>query len=65
MIRVSVNISDDTAAALREVASDKGVSITESLHRLIGYGIIAYRADKDSAEVVLNSNRQVEQVVVL
>ncbi|MCA1671784.1 MAG: hypothetical protein LC799_06125, partial [Actinobacteria bacterium] len=51
--RLSVNISTATADALREVSHDKGVSMTEAVRRLIGYGIVVYRAVRDGGEVLI------------
>lgn len=38
MIRLQVNISDGTSNALRTLAEREGVSCTEALRRLVGYG---------------------------
>ena len=34
-IRLNVNMNDETAAALREIAAEKGVSYTEAVRRAI------------------------------
>lgn len=38
MIRLEINISDDTEAALRKLVAREGVSYTEAVRRLVGYG---------------------------
>lgn len=63
--RLSVNISTATAEALREVSRDKDVSMTESVRRLIGYGIVVYRAVRDGGEVLIRRDDKAERLILL
>lgn len=63
--RLSINISAVTAGAVREVSRDKGVSMTEAVRRLIGYGIIIYRAVGAQKEVLIRDEVGVTERIVL
>lgn len=63
--RLSVNISRATADALREVSTDKSVSMTEAVRRLIGYGIVVYRAVRDGGEVLIRRDDHAERLILL
>lgn len=45
--RLSVNINDHTAAALRRVRDRDGVSLTEAVRRLVGYGAVVDQTIRD------------------
>lgn len=62
--RLSVNISQDTLGALLEVATDRGISMTESLRRLVGYGILVYQVDRDGGDALLRQNGRLERIVL-
>jgi hypothetical protein len=63
--RLSVNISRDTLEALQEISNEKGVTITEALRRLVGYGIIVYRANRDKKDVLLRRDNKTERLVLV
>jgi hypothetical protein len=63
--RLSVNISRDTFDALQEIASDKDITITEAVRRLIGYGIIVYRANRDGYEILLRRDGKLEKILLV
>lgn len=63
--RLSVNISTATAEALRELSRDKDVSMTEALRRLIGYGIVVYRAVRDGGDVLIRRDDKAERLILL
>lgn len=63
--RLSVNISRDTVEALQEIASDKFITMTEAVRRLIGYGIIVYRANRDGHEVLLRRDGKLEKILLV
>lgn len=63
--RLSVNISTATAEALREVSRDKDVSMTEAVRRLIGYGIVVYRAVRDGGDVLIRRDDKAERLILL
>ena len=63
--RLSLNISRDTVEALQEIASDKSITMTEAVRRLIGYGIIVYRANRDGYEVLLRRDGKLEKILLV
>jgi hypothetical protein len=63
--RLSINITKDTLSALREITNDKAITVTEAVRRLIGYGIIVYKADKDGHEILLRTNQKQEKVILI
>jgi hypothetical protein len=63
--RLSVNISRNTADALQEIASGKDITMTEAVRRLIGYGIIMYRANRDGYEVLLRRDSKLEKILLV
>lgn len=63
--RLSVNISRDTLEALHEIATEKSITITEALRRLVGYGVIVYRANRDGHEVLLRRDSKTERIVLV
>ena len=63
--RLSVNISRDSAEALQEISSDKGITMTEAVRRLVGYGIIMYRANRDGYEVLLRRDNKLEKILLV
>lgn len=62
---LSVNISSSTTDALREIARDKGLTMTEALRRLVGYGIVVYRAVRDGNDVLIRRGDKIEKIVPL
>lgn len=66
LTRLSVNISQETLKALEEVANDKGISMTEAVRRLIGYGIIVHRSIRDGNDVLIRKgHNKLERIVIL
>jgi len=63
--RINVAISPDTVAALENVIEREGVTLTEALRRLIGYGDFVYRAVKENDEQVLIAGAEGTREVVL
>lgn len=63
--RLSVNISRDTVGALQEIASDRCITMTEAVRRLIGYGIIVYRANRDGYDVLLRRDGKLEKIFLV
>ena len=65
-VRINVNISPSTQRALEQVIDREGVTLTEAVRRLVGYGDLLYQADRvDGADVLIRSGMQVEKVVLL
>jgi hypothetical protein len=63
--RINVAISPDTVAALENVIEREGVTLTEALRRLIGYGDFVYRAVKENDEQVMIAGTDGTREVVL
>lgn len=63
--RISVNISQATADALALIATDKRISVTEALRRLVGYGAVVYRATREGHDVLIRRGNQTERVVLV
>jgi hypothetical protein len=64
--RINVTVNPDTLAALQKVIEREGVSLTEAVRRLIGYGDVMYRAVReDGEEVLLRKGSSTRCVVIL
>jgi len=64
--RINVAISPDTIRALEQVIEHEGVTLTEALRRLIGYGDFVYRAVRQRGEqLFLNGPEGTREVVLL
>ena len=63
--RINVAISPDMVRALEHVIEREGVTLTEALRRLVGYGDFVYRAVKDNEEQLLVKGTEGTREVVL
>lgn len=63
--RINVAVSPDTVNALENVIEREGVTLTEALRRLVGYGDFVYRAIKDNREQLLVKGTEGTREVVL
>lgn len=64
--RINVAVSPETVEALQNLIEREGVTLTEALRRLVGYGDVIYRAVKeDRAQVHLKTENDTKQVVIL
>lgn len=63
--RLSVNISRDTVDALQFISDERGISVTEAVRRLIGYGFVVYKAIREGGEVLIRRGDKVEKIVIL
>ncbi|WP_328442872.1 ribbon-helix-helix protein, CopG family [Amycolatopsis sp. NBC_00438] len=64
--RINVAVNPETIHALEAVIEREGVSLTEAVRRLIGYGEVVYDAVKrDGAEVLLKTGDSTKQVIIL
>lgn len=64
--RLSVNITPATQAAIDQVVEREGVTVTEALRRLVGYGRIIYEADQINGDhVLIRRGDVVERIVVI
>lgn len=64
--RINVAVTPETVQALQNVINQQGVSLTEALRRLVGYGDFVYRAIKDEhAQVLVQTKDSTREVVLL
>lgn len=64
--RINVAVTPETVRALEMVIDREGVSLTEAVRRLVGYGEFVYRAIKeDGAELQIRTKDAVREVVLL
>lgn len=64
--RINVAVSPDTVSALENVIEREGVTLTEALRRLIGYGDFVYRAVRENREqLVVKGPDGAREVVLL
>jgi hypothetical protein len=63
--RINVAVSPDTVRALENVIEREGVTLTEALRRLIGYGDFVYRAVRENREQLIVKGTEGSREVVL
>lgn len=64
--RINVAVTPDTVRALEKVIEREGVSLTEAVRRLIGYGDFVYSSiADDGAQVLVKSEAGTKEVVLL
>lgn len=64
--RINVAITPDMVRALEFVIEREGVSLTEALRRLVGYGDFVYRSAKEhKAKVLVQVDDSIREVVLL
>jgi hypothetical protein len=63
--RINVAVSPDTVRALENVIEREGVTLTEALRRLIGYGDFVYRAVRENNEQLMVKGEDTTREVVL
>jgi hypothetical protein len=63
--RINVAISPEMVHALERVIEREGVTLTEALRRLVGYGDFVYRAVRERGEQLLVSGTDGTREVVL
>jgi hypothetical protein len=64
--RLSINLSAETAEALRELAARKGVSITEGIRRAIAaWQFLEVEASKGNRIAVIEQDGSIRTVVLL
>lgn len=49
--RLSININDDTATALRKAAADEGRTVTEIVRRMTGVYLVMMEASRDGKQI--------------
>jgi hypothetical protein len=64
--RINVAISPEMVRALEHVIESEGVTLTEALRRLVGYGDFVYRAVRERGEqLVLTGSDGTREVMLL
>lgn len=63
--RINVAVSPDTVTALENVIEREGVTLTEALRRLVGYGDFVYRAVREDREQLIVKGTDGTREVVL
>ena len=63
--RINVAVSADTVRALENVIEREGVTLTEALRRLVGYGDFVYRAVREEREQLIVKGEEGTREVVL
>ncbi len=63
--RINVAVSSDTVRALENVIEREGVTLTEALRRLVGYGDFVYRAVREDREQLIVKGPDGTREVVL
>lgn len=63
--RINVAISPDTVRALERVIEREGVTLTEALRRLVGYGDFVYRTVRQRGEQLFLTGPDGTREVVL
>lgn len=58
-------MSPDTVRALENVIEREGVTLTEALRRLVGYGDFVYRAVRENREQLIVKGSEGSREVVL
>lgn len=56
LVRLSVNMNQETAQALKELAKKQGISFTETVRRAVAVYKFIYSEVKDSKRVVVTMN---------
>jgi hypothetical protein len=65
--RIDVAVNAGMLEAIQEVVEEDGVTLTEAVRRLIGYGQVVHRVARERSSVLLVRDRQgnEREVVVL
>lgn len=64
--RLSVNVTQATQAALDRLVEREGITVTEALRRLIGYGDLVYQATQiNGDELLLRRGETTERIVLI
>lgn len=64
--RINVAVSSETVRALQVVMAREGVSLTEALRRLVGFGDFVYQAAKvEGAQVLVKHGDATREIVLI
>jgi hypothetical protein len=66
LTRLSVNITPATQAALDRLVDREGVTVTEALRRLVGYGDLVYETTQvNGDDILIRRGETIERVVLI
>lgn len=64
--RISVNVTPATQAALDRLVEREGVTVTEALRRLVGYGDLVYETTQvEGDDLLIRRGDNVERIIVI
>ncbi|MFC0546204.1 hypothetical protein [Kutzneria chonburiensis] len=64
--RLTANLNPATMTALHRLAATEGVTVTEAVRRLVGYGDVIYQAIKfDGDDVLIRRGDTYERIVIV
>jgi hypothetical protein len=64
--RISVNVTPATQAALDRLVEREGVTVTEALRRLIGYGDLVYETTQvNGDDLLIRRGDTIERIVLI
>lgn len=66
LARLSVNVTPATQAALDRVVEREGVTMTEALRRLVGYGDLVYETTQVNGEdILIRRGDAIERIILI
>jgi hypothetical protein len=66
LTRLSVNITPATQAALDRLVEREGVTVTEALRRLVGYGDLVYETTQvNGDDILIRRGDTIERIVLI
>lgn len=63
--RISVNVTPATQEALERVVEREGVTLTEALRRLVGYGDLVYETQVNGDDLLIRRGDSMERIVLI
>ncbi|GAA0651233.1 hypothetical protein GCM10010174_88680 [Kutzneria viridogrisea] len=64
--RLTANLNQPTMRAIQRLADTEGVTLTEALRRLVGYGDLLYQAIRlDGDDVLIRRGEEHERIVII
>lgn len=63
--RINVAVNEETVKVLQAMRDREGVTLTEAVRRLVGYGDVLYAAKVAGTKILLVDGERQREVVVL
>ncbi|RKT49271.1 hypothetical protein [Saccharothrix australiensis] len=63
--RLSVNISPATEQALQMIVDREGITMTEAVRRMVGYGKLLYEASVVGDQILLRRGGETAHVIII